>query len=125
MGASVILVGPPTLMPPGALGCEVSTDLDGLLPTLDVVYMLRLQRERQDGYFIPGEDDFARMFALTRERAGMLPQGAAIMHAGPMNRGVEITTQAAESPAALIEDQVAAGVAVRMALLYLILGGPP
>jgi aspartate carbamoyltransferase catalytic subunit len=125
MGADVVLVAPPTLIPLGvrALGCEVSYDLDAVLGSLDVIYLLRLQLERHaEGEFLPNEHEFWSGYALTRERLARLKEGAVVMHAGPMNRGIEIDWDAAEADNALIEAQVTAGVAVRMSLLYTLLG---
>ena len=127
MGADVVLIAPPTLLPRsvGALDCRWSHDLDAELPSLDVVYLLRMQRERHREPLIPSEREFTQGFGLTRERLERLAPGAVVMHPGPMNRGVEIDWEAAESEVALIEAQVSAGVAVRMALIYLLLGGQP
>lgn len=125
MGADVTLVGPPTLIPPDspAWGVQVSYDIDGVLPKLDVCYMLRVQRERQRQQYFPSVREYARLFGLTRERVAMLPDGCLIMHPGPMNRGVEIDSDVADLPQAVIEEQVTNGIAVRMSLLYLLLGG--
>jgi aspartate carbamoyltransferase catalytic subunit len=125
MGADVTLVGPPTLIPPDApaWGVRVSHDLDTLLPTLDVCYMLRVQRERQRQQFFPSVREYARLFGLDARRAEALPGRALVMHPGPMNRGVEIASVVADLPRAVITDQVTNGIAVRMALLFLILGG--
>ena len=125
MGAEVTLVGPPTLIPPDApaLGVQVSYDIDGVLPKLDVCYMLRVQRERQRQQYFPSVREYSRLFGLTRDRVGMLPEGCLIMHPGPMNRGVEIDSDVADLPQAVIEEQVTNGIAVRMSLLYLLLGG--
>jgi aspartate carbamoyltransferase catalytic subunit len=125
MGAEVTLVGPPTLIPPDApaWGVQVSHDIGAMLPKLDVCYMLRLQRERQRQQYFPSVREYARLFGLSRERAGMLPDGALVMHPGPMNRGVEIDSDVADLPRAAIEEQVTNGIAVRMSLLYLLLGG--
>jgi aspartate carbamoyltransferase catalytic subunit len=124
MGAEVTLVGPPTLIPPEAptWGVQVSYDLDGLVPKLDVCYMLRVQTERQRLEYFPSVREYARLFGLTSERAAMLPDAALIMHPGPMNRGVEIDSDVADQPASVIEEQVTNGIAIRMALLYLLLG---
>jgi aspartate carbamoyltransferase catalytic subunit len=124
MGAQVTLVGPPTLIPPEApaWGAEVSYDLDEVIPKLDVCYLLRVQRERQREQFVPSLREYARRYGLTRERAGALPEGALVMHPGPMNRGVEIASEVADLPRSLMTEQVTNGIAVRMALLYLILG---
>jgi aspartate carbamoyltransferase catalytic subunit len=125
VGAEVTLVGPPTLIPPEApaWGVEVSYDLDGVVPKLDVCYMLRVQRERQRLEYFPSVREYARLFGLTTDRAAMLPETALIMHPGPMNRGVEIDSDVADRPASVIEEQVTNGIAIRMALLYLLLGG--
>jgi aspartate carbamoyltransferase catalytic subunit len=125
MGAQVTLVGPPTLIPPEApsWGAEVSHELDSVLPKLDVCYMLRVQRERQRQQYFPTVREYSRLYGLTRERVESLPEGALIMHPGPMNRGVEIASDVADLPRSLITDQVTNGIAVRMALLYLMLGG--
>ncbi|HEX2031115.1 MAG TPA: aspartate carbamoyltransferase catalytic subunit [Actinomycetota bacterium] len=125
MGAEVTLVGPPTLIPPEApaWGAQVSYELDPVLPKLDVCYMLRVQRERQRQQFFPTVREYARRYGLTRERVAALPEGALIMHPGPMNRGVEIASDVADLPRSVITDQVTNGIAVRMALLYLMLAG--
>jgi aspartate carbamoyltransferase catalytic subunit len=124
MGAEVTLVGPPTLIPPDApsWGVQVSYDLDGVLPKLDVCYVLRIQTERQRLEYFPSLREYARMFGLTRARAEMLPEGTLVMHPGPMNRGIEIDSDVADLPASVIEEQVTNGIAIRMALLYLLLG---
>jgi aspartate carbamoyltransferase catalytic subunit len=124
MGAEVTLVGPPTLIPPDApaWGVQVSYDLDGVLPKLDVCYVLRIQTERQRLEYFPSLREYARLFGLTRSRAGMLPEGTLVMHPGPMNRGIEIDSDVADLPASVIEEQVTNGIAIRMALLYLLLG---
>jgi aspartate carbamoyltransferase catalytic subunit len=126
MGAEVTLVAPPTLLPPGAetWGVTVSTELDPVLPSLDVVYLLRMQLERQRKGYVPTLREYARLWGLDRRRAAMLPEPALIMHPGPMNRGVEIAADVAEFPRSVITDQVTNGIAVRQALLYLMLGGP-
>jgi aspartate carbamoyltransferase catalytic subunit len=125
MGATVTLVGPPTLIPPDApaWGVQVSYDVDSLLPTLDVCYMLRVQKERQRLEYFPSVREYARLFGLTSARAATLPERALIMHPGPMNRGVEIDSDVADQPESVIEEQVTNGIAIRMALLYLLLGG--
>ena len=125
MGAEVTLVGPPTLIPPDApaWGVQVSYDIDGVLPKLDVCYMLRVQRERQRQQYFPSVREYSRLFGLTRDRVDLLPEGCLIMHPGPMNRGVEIDSDVADLPQAVIEEQVTNGIAVRMSLLYLLLGG--
>ena len=125
MGADVTLVGPPTLIPPDAAqwGVSVSYDIDAVLPKLDVCYMLRVQTERQRLEYFPSVREYHRLFGLTRARANLLGEGSVIMHPGPMNRGVEIDSDVADLPQALIEEQVTNGIAVRMSLLYLLLGG--
>jgi aspartate carbamoyltransferase catalytic subunit len=100
----------------------VSYDIESVLPTLDVCYMLRVQRERQRQQYFPSVREYARLFGLSSTRVGMLPEGALIMHPGPMNRGVEIDSDVADLPQAVIEEQVTNGIAVRMSLLYLLLG---
>ena len=125
MGGQVTLIGPPTLIPPEAQGwgVAVSHDMDGALAKLDVCYLLRVQAERQRRQLFPSVREYARMFGMTRSRADQLPEHALIMHPGPMNRGVEIASDVADLPRALVTDQVTNGIAVRMSLLYLILGG--
>jgi aspartate carbamoyltransferase catalytic subunit len=125
MGMEVTLVGPPTLIPPEAAqwGAEISHDIDGVLPKLDVCYMLRVQRERQRQQFFPSVREYSRLFGLSRTRFDALPGSALVMHPGPMNRGVEIASDVADVPRSLITDQVTNGIAVRMSLLYLMLGG--
>lgn len=123
MGAQVTLVAPPTLVPPDAesWGAQVSYDLDEVLPKLDVCYMLRVQNERQRRQFFPSVREYSRLFGLTGDRVGMLPEEAMIMHPGPMNRGVEIASEVADMPRAVMEEQVTNGIAVRMSLLYLMM----
>ena len=125
MGADVTLIGPPTLVPPDvpSWGVGVSYDLDSVLPKLDVCYILRVQKERQRLEYFPSVREYARMLGVTRERVRQLPEGALIMHPGPMNRGIEIDSDVADLPQAVIEEQVTNGIAVRMSLLYLLLGG--
>ena len=126
MGADVTIVGPPTLLPPGVetWGVNVTTELDPILPELDVCYLLRMQLERQKKGYVPSLREYARLWGLDRRRAGLLPERSLIMHPGPMNRGVEIAADVAEIPRSVITDQVTNGIAVRQALLYLMLGGP-
>ena len=101
----------------------MSHDLDSVLPKLDVCYVLRVQRERQRQQFFPSVREYARRYGLSSARVEALPDHALIMHPGPMNRGVEIASDVADLPRAVITDQVTNGIAVRMSLLYLILGG--
>jgi len=125
LGAQVVLVAPPTLLPAGVDGwpVEVRTDLDEVLGEVDAVMMLRVQRERMSGGYFPTPREYTVGYGLTRARLGLLRPDAAICHPGPMNRGLEISADAADSAGSLILDQVAAGVAVRMSVLYQLLGG--
>jgi aspartate carbamoyltransferase catalytic subunit len=124
LGARVTLVAPPTLLPPSLAGWPVETshDLEGVLPKLDVVYLLRLQQERMQEALLPSLREYTATYGLTRERARLLSDSALIMHPGPVNRGVEVAAEVADYPASVITRQVANGVAVRMAVLYLLLG---
>jgi aspartate carbamoyltransferase catalytic subunit len=124
LGAHVTLVAPPTLLPPSLAGwpVEVSFDIDAVLPKLDVVYLLRLQKERMTEALLPSLREYTATYGLTRERARLLAEGALIMHPGPVNRGVEVSAEVADQPSSVITRQVANGVAVRMAVLYLLLG---
>ncbi len=124
MGAEVTLVGPRTLLPPSIQGwpVNVSYDLDAVLPTVDVAYLLRLQRERISETLLPSLREYTAVWGLTAGRAALLRKDAIVMHPGPMNRGVEIAPEVADLPNAVIVDQVRNGVAVRMAILYLLLG---
>ncbi len=127
LGSKVILVAPPTLLPTGVehWGCEVTDDLDAALEASDVVMMLRVQRERMHGGFFPTAREYTELYGLTPERLARLRPGAAICHPGPMNRGLEISSEAADAANSLILDQVTAGVSVRMSVLYHLLGGSP
>jgi aspartate carbamoyltransferase catalytic subunit len=130
LGAKVTLVGPPTLLPVDistALvpGIGVSYDLDAVLPDADVVMMLRVQRERMNDSFFPSAREYARRYGLDGPRMRRLPEHALVMHPGPMNRGMEIAPEVADSARSTIVEQVANGVSVRMAVLYLLLGGKP
>ena len=124
LGAEVTLVAPPTLLPPSLAGWPVSVshDLDDVLPKADVVYLLRMQRERQTEALLPSLREYTALYGLTRDRARLLADEALVMHPGPMNRGVEIAAEVADLPGAVITRQVANGVAVRMAVLFLMLG---
>jgi aspartate carbamoyltransferase catalytic subunit len=124
LGAEVTLVAPPTLLPPSLEGwpVRVSHDLDAELAGLDVVYLLRMQRERMASALVPSLREYTAGYGLTARRADRLPAGAIVMHPGPMNRGVEIAAEVADRPDAVIVDQVRNGVAVRMAVLYWLLG---
>lgn len=125
MGAKPIVIGPPTLMPsePGWWGCDWSYTLDDVLPELDVVYMLRIQMERLDGAPLPSLREYTMLYGIDTARLAAMKPEAIIMHPGPINRGVELTAEAADSERAVILDQVNAGVAVRMSVMYLLLGG--
>jgi aspartate carbamoyltransferase catalytic subunit len=125
LGADVTLVAPPTLLPVGvgAWPAHVSYDLDEVLPKVDVVMMLRVQRERMSDSYFPSEREYARRYGLDARRAQALPEHALVMHPGPMNRGMEIAPEVADSVRSTIVEQVANGVSVRMAVLYLMLGG--
>ena len=124
LGAKVTLVGPATMLPESLAGWPAATshDLDSVLPEVDVVYMLRIQHERQDATIFPSLREYTTRFGLTVERAARLRDDVLVMHAGPMNRGVEIAPEVAETPRSVITEQVTNGVAVRMAVLYQILG---
>jgi aspartate carbamoyltransferase catalytic subunit len=125
LGAEVTLVAPGSLVPPSLEGWPVtgvSHDLDAVLPHVDVCYLLRLQTERGAGSFLPSIREYTAGYGLTLRRAGLLADGALVMHPGPMNRGVEIADEVADLPRSLVLRQVANGVAVRMAVLFLLLG---
>jgi aspartate carbamoyltransferase catalytic subunit len=125
LGAEVTLVAPPTLFPVevGAWPCATGYDLDAALPKSDVVMMLRVQRERMNAAYFPSEREYSRRYGLDVARMALLPEHALVMHPGPMNRGVEIAAEVADHPRSTITEQVANGVTVRMAVLYLLLGG--
>ncbi len=125
LGAEPVVIGPATLMPscPDLLGANHSYLLDDVLPDLDVVYMLRIQMERLEGQPLPSLREYSMLYGIDMKRLGMMKPDAIIMHPGPINRGVELSAEAADSPRAKILDQVNAGVAVRMAAMYLLLGG--
>jgi aspartate carbamoyltransferase catalytic subunit len=125
LGADVTLVAPPTLIPVGveAWPATVSYDLDAVLPKCDVVMMLRVQRERMGASYFPTEREYSRRYGLDARRLGALPEHAIVMHPGPMNRGMEIAPQVADSARSTIVEQVTNGVSVRMAVLYLLLNG--
>jgi aspartate carbamoyltransferase catalytic subunit len=125
MGANVSVCGPTTLMPVEIekMGVKVYSDLDQALEGADVVIVLRIQLERQRGGLLPSLREYANKFGITRERLEKLNENFTIMHPGPINRGVEITPEVADGPHSVILDQVTNGVAVRMAVLYLLSGG--
>jgi len=124
LGAHVTLVAPPTLLPPSLAGwpVEVSHDLDAILSKVDVVYVLRLQKERMLEALLPSLREYTATYGLTKERARLLQDGALVMHPGPVNRGVEVAAEVVDQASSVITQQVANGVAVRMAVLYLLLG---
>jgi aspartate carbamoyltransferase catalytic subunit len=125
LGADVTLVAPPTLLPVGveAWPCETSYDLDAVLPKSDVVMMLRVQRERMGAAYFPSSREYSRRYGLDVRRFTTLKDDAIVMHPGPMVRGMEIAPEVADSVRSTITEQVANGVSVRMAVLYLLLGG--
>ena len=127
MGCEVTVIAPPTLMParPEVLGADhVTCKIEEALPELDVVYMLRIQRERLEGAPYPSLREYNMLFGLTQERERMMKRDAIICHPGPINRGVELDSFMADHPErSVILDQVYAGILTRMAALYLLLGG--
>lgn len=127
LGAQVTLVAPPTLLPFGVekWPVTVSYDLDSVIPQVDALMMLRIQQERMHETFLPNAREYSRYFGLNRDRMSALNPNSIIMHPGPMNRGLEITADAADSARSVIVEQVSNGVSVRMAILYLLLGGAP
>ncbi len=120
LGATVTLVAPGTLLPPSTAGweVEVSHDLDAVLPEVDAVYLLRMQRERTAENLLPSLREYRLAYGLDRRRIGLLQEHAVVMHPGPMNRGVEIAGDVADLPCSLVVDQVRNGVAARMAVLF-------
>jgi aspartate carbamoyltransferase catalytic subunit len=125
LGARVTLVAPPTLVPIGVESwpCSVSYNLDDVLDEADAVMMLRVQAERMAGAYFPSALEYSRMYGLDLRRMQLLPRDAIVMHPGPMNRGMEISAEVADSPRAVMVEQVTNGLNVRMAVLYLLLGG--
>lgn len=125
LGASVVLVAPPTLLPPGveSWGVDVTHDFDSVLAELDVAMMLRVQRERMQGGFFPNEREYIAGYGLTEWRLGRLAPHAWVAHPGPMNRGLEISSAAADDPRSIVLEQVSSGVAIRMSVLYHLLAG--
>jgi aspartate carbamoyltransferase catalytic subunit len=125
LGADVWLCGPPTLLPPGIdrLGVKVTSVVEDAVADADVIMMLRIQLERMQGAFFPSLREYFNVFGMTEERVRLARPDAIIMHPGPMNRGVEIASEVADGPYSVILEQVANGVAVRMAVLYLLAGG--
>jgi aspartate carbamoyltransferase catalytic subunit len=125
LGAKITLVAPPTLIPVGVESwpVDISYNIDEVLPEVDAVMMLRVQSERMRNSFFPSTREYSRLFGLNLDRMNLLPKGALILHPGPMNRGLEISAECADSVQSVILEQVANGVSVRMAVLYLLLGG--
>jgi len=127
LGAQVILVAPPTLLPLGSetWPVQISYDLDAVLPLVDAVMMLRVQQERMNDFFFPTAREYSHYYGLNADRLKLMKPNAIIMHPGPMNRGLEITAECADSARSVILEQVTNGVSVRMAVLYLLLAGAP
>jgi aspartate carbamoyltransferase catalytic subunit len=125
LGADVVIAGPPTLLPAraDALGVEIHRDMDSAVAGADVVMMLRVQVERGGNLNLPSTQEYFKLFGLTEQRLALANEGAVVMHPGPMNRGVEIASSVADGPRSLILQQVSNGLAVRMAVLYLLAGG--
>ena len=125
LGAKVTLVAPPTLLPVGIDNwpATVSYDFDSVIPHVDVVMMLRVQQERMSDLFFPNAREYSRYFGLNGERMANMKAGAIVMHPGPMNRGLEISAEVADSARSVITEQVTNGVSVRMAILYVLLAG--
>ena len=127
LGAHVTLVAPPTLLPPdvSSWGVTVTSDIDAVLPDTDVLYVLRVQRERMHRAFFPSIREYAQVWGIDAARMRRLPADALLMHPGPVNRGVELTSGAMEDPRSVITEQVTNGIAVRMACLYRLLSAAP
>ena len=127
VGMEVRLCGPATLLPRHveSLGAAATTKMDEAIRDVDIIMMLRIQQERMEGGLLPSLREYSRLFGLTLERLKRAKEGVLIMHPGPMNRGVEIAPEVADGPYSIILDQVTNGVAVRMALLFLLTGGQP
>ena len=125
LGAKVTLVAPPTLLPVGVetWPCTVSYDLDAVAAFVDVVMMLRVQQERMTDFYFPNAREYSRYFGLNIDRMKVMKPGAIVMHPGPMNRGLEISAEVADSARSVITEQVTNGVSVRMAILYVLLTG--
>jgi aspartate carbamoyltransferase catalytic subunit len=125
MGAHVKVAAPPTMMPKGieSMGASVAEGIDDAIKGADVIMMLRIQKERQQSFLFPSEREYSKRFGLSISRLQLAKPDVLIMHPGPMNRGVEISPEVADGPFSVILDQVTNGVAVRMAILYLLAGG--
>jgi len=127
LGADVVLVAPPTLLPVGVESWPVtiSYDFDAVVPNVDAIMMLRVQQERMSDLFFPNSREYSRYFGLNAERMKAMAKHAIVMHPGPMNRGLEISADVADSARSVIVEQVTNGVNVRMAILYVLLAGGP
>jgi aspartate carbamoyltransferase catalytic subunit len=125
LGAKVTLVAPPTLLPVGVANwpVTVSYDLDEVMPHIDAIMMLRVQSERMDELYFPNAREYSRYFGLNTDRVKRMKKESIIMHPGPMNRGLEITADVADSARSVIVEQVSNGVSVRMSILYTLLTG--
>ncbi|MEN9735319.1 MAG: hypothetical protein RL129_29 [Actinomycetota bacterium] len=125
LGAKIVLIAPPTLLPVGveSWGVEVSYGLDQVIGKLDVLMMLRIQSERMKDAFFPSEREYSRGYGLDKQRLDAMKKNAIVMHPGPMNRGLEISADSADSEKSVVLEQVANGVLIRMAVLYTLLGG--
>jgi aspartate carbamoyltransferase catalytic subunit len=125
MGAHVSICAPGTMIPMGIekLGCSISPDIETCIDGADVVMMLRIQKERQGNILFPTEREYARLFGLSKARLNLAKKDVIVMHPGPLNRGVEIASEVADDKCSLIIEQVTNGVALRMALFYLVAGG--
>jgi len=127
LGADVVLVAPPTLLPVGVESwpATISYDFDSVIPNVDAIMMLRVQQERMSDLFFPNSREYSRYFGLNSERMSVMAKHAIVMHPGPMNRGLEIAADVADSARSVIVEQVTNGVNVRMAILYVLLAGGP
>ena len=127
LGADVVLVAPPTLLPVGVENwpATISYDFDSVIPNVDAIMMLRVQQERMSDLFFPNSREYSRYFGLNSERMSVMAKHAIVMHPGPMNRGLEIAADVADSARSVIVEQVTTGVNVRMAILYVLLAGGP
>ena len=125
MGAEVVVSAPLTMIPKGieALGCKLANDMESCVENADVIMMLRIQKERQGAMLFPGEREYASLFGLNRKRLNLAKKDVVVMHPGPLNRGVEIDSDIADGKYSIILNQVTNGVALRMALFYLVAGG--
>jgi aspartate carbamoyltransferase catalytic subunit len=125
LGARVTLCGPPTLVPKSleSMGCKVTYDVKEALSNADIINLLRIQHERQQHSMFPSLGEYSKLFGLNQERLAWLKPDAMIMHPGPINRGVEIESEIADSERSVVLEQVTNGLAVRMAVLFLVSGG--